>query len=76
MAERLNPAETFNIPADPEQVRILDEYLLDMVNAVKHACDTAMAHQKDDSPVSIRAIYDATEILKEIMDGKVEEWVE
>ncbi|MEA2639356.1 MAG: hypothetical protein QOF51_750 [Chloroflexota bacterium] len=54
----------------------LDAFLQDVVRAVKAACNTAAPHLKDPDLSSVdKAIVDCEEILDEVMDGHVDEWV-
>ena len=54
----------------------LDECLKDMVQAVYSASSAAMPHLQDADPaVADKAIQDCEEVLRLIMDGKVDEWI-
>jgi hypothetical protein len=52
----------------------LDEHLLEVVRALHGAVKQGISH-KDDTKVMDKAIKDCKEILDEIMEGKVKEWV-
>lgn len=53
----------------------LDEYLKDVINAVHKAVNWAMPHL-DDPKIVDKAIQDCGEMLGEVMEGKVSEWLQ
>ena len=53
----------------------LDEYLKDMIYAVYGAVNLGTAHLKDDEQAVDKALEDCEEVLDNIMEGHVEEWV-
>ncbi|HWP59814.1 MAG TPA: hypothetical protein VNL14_18120 [Candidatus Acidoferrales bacterium] len=52
----------------------LDEHLKEVVRALHGAVNWALTHQKDTEAVD-KAVHDCKEILDEIMEGKVQEWL-
>jgi hypothetical protein len=52
----------------------LDEHLKEVVQALHGAVGWAMSHQKETTFVD-KAIHDCEEILDDIMEGKVDEWI-
>ncbi len=63
------------VEAVPHTVE-LDEHLKDMIQAVYAACSTATAHLKDDEAAVDRALENCKEVLGNVMEGKVDEWLE
>jgi len=53
----------------------LDEYLNDIIQAVKAACNTASPHLRDDPAVVNHAIENCEELLDTVMEGHVDEWI-
>jgi len=52
----------------------LDEHLEDVVQALHRAVNWAMPHLQDPKIVD-KAVHDCKEILDEVMEGNVSEWV-
>ena len=57
--------------ADAEK---LDEHLKGVVQALHGAVSWAMSHQKEPDLID-KAIHDCEEILEDVMQGEVDEWV-
>ena len=53
----------------------MDEYLKDIVQAVKAACTAATPHIQDDPSLVDHSIQDCEELLGTVMEGHVEEWI-
>lgn len=57
-----------------EQIDKLDDHLKEVVQALHGAVNWGRSHQSDAALVG-KAIQDCKEILDEIMQGKVSEWL-
>ena len=53
----------------------LDEHLKVVIQALHGAVSRAMPHIKDDTKVVDKAIVDCQEILDEVIEGNVSEWL-
>ena len=53
----------------------LDEHLRVVIQALHGAVSRAMPHVKDDPQMAEKAIADCKEILDEIIEGNVSEWL-
>jgi hypothetical protein len=53
----------------------LDEHLRVVIQALNGAVSRAMPHVKDDPKTADQAIADCKEILDEVIDGNVSEWL-
>lgn len=53
----------------------LDEHFKDVVNALHSAVNWAMPHV-DEPEIVDHALSDCKEVLDEVMEGKVSEWVD
>lgn len=53
----------------------LDEHLRVVIQALHGAVSRAMPHVKDDPKMADKAITDCKEILDEVIEGNVSEWL-
>jgi hypothetical protein len=54
----------------------LDEQFKEFIQAIKKAVGTGIPHLKDEDPKMVdQAIADCKEILDEVMEGNVKEWL-
>jgi len=53
----------------------LDDYLKDVITAVKDSCTAGSARLRDNPEAADKAIKDAEEILDEVMAGKTDDWI-
>ena len=61
--------------AEAPKTEALDEHLKTVVQALHSAVNWAMPHLGDPKVVD-KAIQDCKEILDEVMEGKVSEWLQ
>ncbi len=67
-------------PANSEEVYALDNYLDDMIRGIKGKCNAAQTHILDPDADAEESIFNteigfAEEMLIEVMEGHVEEWI-
>lgn len=62
------------MPQSPN-TEALDEHLKVVIQALHGAVSRAMSHAKDDPEVVDQAIGDCKEILDEVIEGNVSEWL-
>jgi hypothetical protein len=64
-------------PPDPDKFDELDRFLGDIIGSVKDTCDSAMGHVRDDDQTVVeQALVSATEMLAEVMAGRVDDWID
>ena len=62
------------MPQAVQDIEKLDEHLMEVVRALHGAVKQGISH-KEDPRVMDKSISDCKEILDEIMEGKVKEWL-